>query len=154
MLFPTDPNKRPELWPAFSEKVAAGKISFIVHSGERFLGENLQLTMTESADEIITSFRTADVVRFGASRGYAIGPFFAFNLNEGNARLIEYAVDSGIQTTSDDVLQEALQAVAINLFFERKDISQISLPIILSKWELTEWEASMQNGKTLLHRKE
>jgi hypothetical protein len=154
MLFPTDPNKRPELLPAFSEKMAAGNISFIVHSGERFLGDNLLVSKSESADEIVTSFHTADVVRFGANRGYAIGPFFAFNLNEGSARLIEYAVDSGIQTTSDDAIQEALQAVAISLFFERKDISQISLPIILPKWEVVEWEASIQNGKTVLHRKE
>lgn len=152
MLFPTNPDKRPELWSAFTDKAAAGSIFFLVHSGELLTDEDRQASKVESVDEIVGLFRAADVVRFGSSRDNAIGPFFAFNLEAGGVRLVEYAIDSGIQATSDHAIQEALQSVAINLFFERREISYISLPIVLTKWEVAEWEASVQDGETVLRR--
>jgi hypothetical protein len=151
MLFPTDPDKRPDLWSAFADKVAAGSISFVVHAGERLSDEARQVPV-ESASEIVSSFRSADVVRLGSSRGNAIGPFFAFSLEAESARLVEYAIDPAIQATSDEAMQEALQSVAINLFFERKEICRIFLPIVLPKWEAAEWEASMKGGETELRR--
>ncbi|MFC5743196.1 hypothetical protein [Dyella tabacisoli] len=153
MLFPTDPDKRPDLWSAFAGKVAAGSISFVIHSGERLSEKDRQAPIVEGVDDIVNSFRSADVVRFGSSRGSAIGPFLAFDLEAGGARLVEYAFDSGIQAPSDEAMQEALQSVAINLFFERKEISCIFLRIALPKWDAVEWEASAQGGVTVLRRK-
>lgn len=152
MLFPTDPDKRPELWSAFVGKVAEGAISFVVHCGERLSDEGGQMRTSESVDQIVSSFRSASIVRFGSSRGQAIGPFFAFDFEAGTARLVEYAIDLEIQTASDGAMEEALQSVAINLFFERKDITQIFLPMVLPGWKSAEWEASAYGSETLLRR--
>lgn len=153
MLFPTDPNKRPELWSAFATKVAGGSLSFVIHSGKRLSDGDRQAPTVGSVDEIVSLFRTAAVVRFGSSRGDAIGPFFAFNLDEGTARLVEYAVDSTLQSSSEEVVREALQSVAINLFFERIEITHIFLLLTLPKWAGDEWHASAQGANTILSRK-
>lgn len=153
MLFPTDPDKRRALWSSFEAKVSAGSIFFIVHSGKGVVDERREASMVASKDEVVSSFRAADVVRFGASRDSAIGPFFAFDLEADCARLVEYAIDSGVQSATDEAIQEALQSVAINLFFERGDILRIQLPIVLSKWEVPEWDAARQGGSTELRRR-
>lgn len=155
MFFPTDPDKRRALWSSFEAKVSAGSISLIVHFGKGVADERREVSMVAStSDEVVSSFRAADVVRFGASRDSAIGPFFAFDLEADCARLVEYAIDSGVQSATDEAIQEALQSVAINLFFERRDILCIQLPIVLSKWEVPEWDAGRQGGSTELRRRE
>jgi hypothetical protein len=153
MLFPSDPDKRRELWSSFEAKVSTGSVSFIVHSGEGVADEGRKTPVVASTDEVVSSFRAADVVRFGASRDSAIGPFFAFDLNAGCAKLVEYAIDPRTQSATDEAIQEALQSVAISLFFERRDISRILLPIVLSKWDVTEWDAARQGGSTELRRR-
>lgn len=153
MLFPTNPDKRPELWSRFAEKVAAGAVSFIVHDGRMMSAENQQILLVEDVDQIVDSFRSAGVVRFGSSRGHAMGPFFAFKVREGVARLVEYAIDREIQATSNSAVQEALQSVAINIFFEQKEIIKILLPFYLSSWDVSEWSATTEAGVTVLHRR-
>ncbi|WP_267126389.1 hypothetical protein [Xanthomonas sacchari] len=153
MLFPTNPDKRPELWGKFVDKVAANTVSFVVHDGRMVTAENQKKQLNESVDEIVNSFRSAGIVRFGSNRGHVIGPFFAFSASEGVARLVEYAIDPGIHSFSNGAMQEALQSVAINLFFEQKEIEKIALPFYLSHWEVGEWSVATEAGKTVLHRK-
>lgn len=152
MLFPTNPEKRPELWSKFTDKISSGKIAVIVHRGEVSTDPNHPSLFVEGVDQLIDSFRSADIVRFGADRGQAIGPFFALKLIDGSARLVEYAIDLSLQSNSDSDIQEALQSLAINLFFEYKKITDISLPFVLSSWELDEWKAEISEIGTRLQR--
>lgn len=152
MLFPTNPEKRPELWGKFTEKMASGKITFIVHRGEVSTDSNHQSLLAEGVDQLVNSFRSADVVRFGADRGQALGPFFALALVDGTAHLVEYAIDPSIQSNADVAIQEALQSLALNLFFESKNITNISLPFVLPGWELNEWKAVTHESGTRLQR--
>lgn len=150
MLFPTNPEKRQELWTSFSNKLEKGKILFIVHEGKLF---NIEMNeFTEDINSIINSFRSADIVRFVENHGHAIGPFFALRITGEIAYLVEYAIDTSTQSSSDKDIQEALQSLAINLFFERKDITEISLPFSLSRWDLAEWKVVERDGHTSLQR--
>lgn len=44
------------------------------------------------------------------------------------------------------VRSEALQSVAINLYFERKEIDEISFPFALMRWDANEWRATVDAG--------
>lgn len=152
MLFPTNPERRLELWGRFTAKVAAGAVSFIVHRSQVLPEQDQQLPLVEGVDQLVNSFRSADVVRFGADRGQALGPFFALRVVSGVAHLVEYAIDPSIQSSSNEGIQEALQSLAINLFFENKGITEISLPFVLPGWEISEWRAVEHEDRTTLQR--
>lgn len=153
MQFPTDPDKRPGLWSSFEAKMTKGAISFLVHSGKE-VDDTEQVTLyIGSATDAVSLFRSADFARFGASGGSAIGPFFAFELKDDCARLLEFAVDPMLQSVTAEAIQDALQSVAINIFFERRDIIRILIPLDLSNWAVPEWNAVARNGGTELHRR-
>jgi hypothetical protein len=153
MLFPTDPEKRPELWRKFTEKMTSGKIALIVHRGKIVTDANHLSYSAKEVDQMVNSFRSADVVRFGAERGQAIGPFFALKLVGRVAQLVEYAIDPDIQSESSAAIQEAIQSLSINLFFESRNITGISIPFVLARWEIDEWSAVMDEGGTTLQRR-
>lgn len=150
MLFPTNPNRRPELWGDFSEKLRSNLIQFIVRDGKHVVDREKELPFVENDGRVIDSFRAADIIRFGASRRSAIGPFLAFALTGSTARLVEYAIDKNMHSTSDSAIQEALQSVAINFDFEEKNISEIFLPFKLDGWDVGEWSMAQNEEGTLL----
>ncbi|MGE8210186.1 MAG: hypothetical protein ACN6RH_11800 [Stenotrophomonas rhizophila] len=150
MLFPVDPDSRPELWVGFSEKLAEGKLSFLVRDGRVVLPDRRTLLHIGGADEIMCCFRGADVVRFGASRGQAIGPFFALKLSADTACLAEYAVELG--RCSDSVVREDIQSLAINILYQCRSVKIIHLPFVSSEWALDGWVAVEDSGTTKLSR--
>lgn len=152
MLFPTNPEKRPELWSKFTEKVLKGKISFIIHNNKHVPEDTPEKSLAERAEQVISSFQSADIVRFGSSHGQAIGPFFALFVVDGVAHVAEYAIDRFIQSRSNRDVQEAIQSLAINLFVERKDIAEISIPLSLAGWGSHEWTFVHTDKNTTLRR--
>ena len=152
MLFLTDPAKRPALWSKFAEKMVSGEIMFLVHRAEVICNANRQSILVEGPDQLIDSFRLADVVRFGANRGQAIGPFFALTLDGETAHLVEYAIDRSAESNARVAKQEDLQSLALNLFFESREIKKLSFPLTLSGWELNEWKAVLGEKETTLQR--
>ncbi len=153
MLFPTDPEKRPELWSKFTEKMVSGQIEFLAHRGEVISSAYRLPVLTEGPHRLIGSFRLADVVRFGASGGQPLGPYFALALLAKTAYLVEYAIDHRTQSNEGAAMQEALQSIALNLFFKCRHIIRISLPLVLPGWELKEWKAlAGESGTTLLRQ--
>ncbi len=148
MLFPIDPDSRPELWVGFSEKLADGKLSFLVRDGRGVLPGCRTSFHIGGADEIMCCFRGADIVRFGASRGQAIGPFFALKLSADTACLSEYVVES--DCCSDSVVREDIQSLAINILYQCRSVKIIHLPFVSSEWTLDGWVAVEDSGSTKL----
>lgn len=64
MLFPIDPDKRPELWPSFVEKISTRYISLIVHGGQWLLDDECALPIADNVNDVLGSFKSADIAIF------------------------------------------------------------------------------------------
>lgn len=140
MLFPEDPDKRPNLWHSLAEKLVREPIFCLVAHGEQCDVSTARLLNEAAADELMKRFRAASLSRISSSRGAAISPHFAATLDGDCARIVELITvpEVGALEVNERQLRDDVETAVINLLYGARNIRSVIVPLRLSPWVMTD----------------
>jgi len=151
MLFPVDPDKKPLLWESFAEQLSINPVQYIVSDGHYDSTSFGNVLKPEQVQSLIELFRKLPLRRFGASRNIAVGPYWAFTLEGSRATVVECLIPVGdAQHISEAKLRNEIEIIAINLYYDCKEISEIFIPTKVEVWEMQDWSVNIVDEGCLL----
>jgi hypothetical protein len=154
MLFPTDPDKKPLLWESIVEQLAVNPVQILVDDGIYHEDSTGHILMNDKISSLVEMFKKSDFKRFGASRNIAIGPYWAFSQagSRLNAKIFLIPASEG-ERASQSKIKNEIEAIAVNIYFENKDIDEILIPLEIMAWQLQDWDSESTNEGLLLTKK-
>lgn len=146
MLFPENPEKRPELWKSLIEQLTHEEMCYLVLEGVGYPDASATVD-SEVAEKVVQRMRQSNVSRISASRGRAISPHFAANLEDAIATITEFVAypSEGLKTVRLEKLRQDVETVVINLMFGGGTVDAVFLPLELEPWEMK--DAEIQSAK-------
>ena len=141
MLFPENPEKRPQLWSELKAQLAEQPVCLVVGNGTGNLTAKASLMSEKMASALLSRLQSAQVCRISANRGCAISPHFAGRVT-GDVILITELVllPSSEGGVSPGFLARELETVVISLFCTEKTLSQVHVPLSLNPWKMSDAE--------------
>jgi hypothetical protein len=142
MLFPENPEKRPELWESMEKQLAHEAMCYVVIDGIGYPDASATLGINVSAENLVQRMKSAMICRISASHGKPIAPHFAANLEGATASITEFVTypSEGTQTVNVGQLRHDLEAAVINLLFGSGEINRVFVPLDINPWDMRDAE--------------
>lgn len=153
MLFPENPEKRPELWESAIEQLNHEEMCYLIVDGAGYPDASATVD-SKLAEKVIQRMRQSNISRISAARGKAISPHFAANLQDTTATITELVSypSEGLRFVRTERLRQDVETAVINLMFGGERVDAVFVPLELEPWEMK--DAEIQSAeKGVLFRK-
>lgn len=140
MLFPENPEKRPELWDSIRLQINRESMCYLVSAGKENANGIATVVSELFQDNILRRMKRSQICRISASRGVAIAPHFAASLDGSMASVTELIAlpCDGIQTVTAERLRRYLEIAVINLLYVGGNVSEVFVPISIPPWKMAD----------------
>ncbi|NRR28663.1 hypothetical protein HSX11_00385 [Oxalobacteraceae bacterium] len=140
MLFPEDPEKRPELWHSFRAQLGHDPMCLLIANGKASPDAPATRVNTDEQAEILRRMQAAKICRISANHGNAISPHFAATLIGHQARVCELMAlpNDGRLAIEPAELKEILETAILNLLYAQEGVSEILIPLQIPVWEMAD----------------
>lgn len=154
MLFPEDPVKRPSLWQSVTTQLGHEKFCFLVDEGVGNPMAEARTPTAELVDKTIERLRAAAVCRIGASRGVAVSPHFAGQLDGSSIRLTEFMAlaPEGSLHVNPSQMQRDLETAVINLLYMGEGIKSVAVPLQVPPWSMKDARIESTADGLIFHK--
>lgn len=147
MLFPSNPEKRPELWQNLESQLLSTNMCFVVSNGSGNPLVEAQEPVEEIVHAVLSRLRSSQFCRISANRGNAISPHFAGRFVGTSAfldELITYPY-SGKTTVDIKQLRNDLETAVIDLF-ATAGATSVAVPLHLDPWSMENTLITLGSG--------
>ena len=141
MLFPADPQRRPQLWDALIEQLNHNQLVFLVIE-ERFkISATTEILSKDFCESFIQRVKKLAVCRVSANRGIASSPHFFGNSRGKMVAITDFITTPSASSINIDTqkIKRDSETAVINLLYAHKEFEIVKIPINIQPWNIQDF---------------